>query len=104
MDYEQTGGARWNACSWFPVNVTWPFAKLYVNDELLSLSVNALVVRRTFVFKRAEVVTIHRAPSLFSSGVQIEHTRRDCPTSIVFWTFNLDGLREQLVRRGYRWV
>lgn len=106
-DYNQTGGARWDAGNWFPLSVSFPFADLHLNDETLCISVKALIIRKSFVFNKSEIINIHKTfifPNPFSPVVQIEHSKSDYPKFIVFWPSNLNGLRKELIRRGYRWV
>lgn len=76
-DISFTGGSR---IGW--VNATWPFAKLTVSANRLTLSSLG-----SYDFTPSQVVSIERYGSipLVSSGVRINHNRSDYPEKIVFW-------------------
>jgi hypothetical protein len=102
VDYVETGGCRWGQTFVMAANATWPFAKISFSSERLRLSVNVLGLwKRVFDFERVEVRQIHRNRGLFSVGVIVEHTKREYPPFILFWTFRCKTLCGELQSRGY---
>ena len=80
------GGAR---IGW--LNATWPFAKLSVSPNTLTLA-----SRGTYQFKPSEIVALepHGSVPFFSTGIRIIHNRLDYPNKIIFWCM---GNRERVL-------
>ena len=74
-----TGGARIGL-----FNVTWPFAKLSVTADQLTLKV---MFSGTYQFPENSVIAIHKFVRIpfFGSGIRIEHSVSEYPRHIVFW-------------------
>lgn len=66
------------------LHVSWPFGKLMVRRERIAVS---SIIGRTYEFAPEQVVSIEPYGSLplLSSGIRINHNRRDYPRKIVFW-------------------
>ncbi|TDR20468.1 hypothetical protein [Marinicella litoralis] len=93
---EFTGGARINF-----FNATWPFAKLRLEENGLTLNV---VMKGTFNFPRARISAIRKRGIIpfFSDGIQIEHDIDEYPDWIVFWCLGKrDKILEELKRDEY---
>lgn len=88
------GGAR---IGW--VNASWPFARLSIGRERLTLASLG-----SYHFTPEQVVSVERFGSIpfLSSGIRINHNRRDYPEKIVFWCM---GRREcvlsEIERSGF---
>lgn len=80
-----TGGSR---IGW--VNASWPFAKLSLSPNRLTISGLGNVE-----FTPSQVVSFERYGSipLLASGIRINHNRADCPETIIFWCM---GNREKV--------
>ncbi len=64
------------------VNASWPFAKLTVEADFLTLSCLG-----TYTFTPSEIVALEPYGSIpvLARGVRIMHNRRDYPKKIIFW-------------------
>ena len=84
------GGARIGS-----VNASWPFARLAVVGDRLTISVFLL---GQYDFKGFQILSIEpcEAGPILSSGLRIHHTHPDYPESIIFWTL---GDRDRLFDR-----
>ncbi len=104
--FSQTGGARVGRTYLFAMNATWPMAKLSGNRDALRLrcpKATILPPDRTLVFPRDRIrrLSIYRGLLPFSIGLRIEHSDGSLPAFVVFWTFNFEKLRSDLLRLGY---
>ncbi len=101
MTFSQIGGARLGI-----VNATWPFAKLVADSAELTLRV--LVIK--FTFPKASIIRITEysgplagiLPRFITSGLRIEHRKKNAPGFIVFWTPHSSALLKQLASMGYQ--
>lgn len=91
--YSQAGGARLDL-----FNATIPFARIVATPSKLTL----VVLGREYVFEGSQVQSLARYRGLFSTGLRIEHSRRDVPSWVVFWTTNYAKLAQALRQLGYR--
>src|SRR5438876_9610930 len=97
--YSEIGGA-W-ALFWHRflpgMTATWPFAKLTVTREAISLR----LLWKLYVFRTADIVQIRGLSFLFQRGIRIVHTVREYPRFVLFWTFSYWRLTEELRERGF---
>jgi hypothetical protein len=91
--YSQRGGCRIGRNAWLSLNATWPFAELEVHDDALVLT----GLLQAYHFPKDAI----RRLSVYGSGVRIEHTIAAYPRFVVFWTFKLAELRQQLQSHGF---
>lgn len=73
-----TGGARIGNS-----NVTWPFASLRIEDNILTLNAS---IFGYFIFTKEDIVSIDPCHGSFSKGIRIKHNLNDYNESIIFWT------------------
>lgn len=77
---------------------TWPFGRLRVYDDRLVLE----AFFRTYEFPREAIASLSVAVGPLAVGINIEHSVEACPEIVVFWSFDLAELREQLEAADYR--
>lgn len=84
MMYEinETGGARIGM-----INATWPFAKLTVNKDVLTLSAG---IAGKLVFSQSNIISIepYSGMALLGSGIRINHNVSEYNSNVIFWTFS----------------
>lgn len=83
-------------------HASWPFAKLKVTADSLSLSA---VTMGSYRFNLDEVVALEPYGSIpvFARGVRIIHTNAQFPEKITFWCLgSRDELLERIKRLGFR--
>jgi hypothetical protein len=90
--YRQTGGARLDG-----FNVTIPFATIVVTPSRITLS----CFGKSHIFEKAHVRSLSRSRGLFSTGLQIEHSKTAGPSSVIFWTTSFPKLASALERLGW---
>ena len=92
------GGAR---VGW--VNASWPLATLKANASTL-----ALASLGTYTFAPSDVVSLEPYGSIpfLSSGIKIQHNRRDYPKTMIFWCVGRSRERvlEEIAGTGFRAV
>lgn len=78
---KETGGARIGM-----MNATWPFAKLTVTQDRLTL--NATILGK-FTFKSTDIIAIqpYTVIPFFGQGIRIQHRNGAYNSKIIFWTF-----------------
>lgn len=88
QDFAVIGGSQ---IGW--VNASWPFAKLAVSKEKLTLSCLG-----TYTFQPDQIAALepHGAIPFFGRGVRIVHVRADYPAKMIFWC---PGSPEKLIAR-----
>lgn len=64
-------------------NVTWPFASLGIEDNILTLNTS---IFGYFTFTKEDIVSIEPSYGSFSKGIIIKHNLNDYNESIIFWT------------------
>lgn len=87
-DIKVVGGSQ---IGW--VSASWPFAKLVVSKDQLSLSCLG-----TYIFEPQQIAALepHGFIPFFARGVRIVHSRADYPTKMIFWCL---GSPEKLISR-----
>jgi len=91
------GGAR---IGW--MNATWPFARLTVNAQTMSL---AVLILGTYTFSPKDVASLKPYGSLpvLGRGIQVIHTNPTYPPKIIFWCFGSpERLIQRIVELGFR--
>lgn len=80
-EIKETGGARIGMA-----NATWPFAKLTVNKDNLTLNAGIL---GKLVFNPSNIVSIepYTGIAVIGSGIQINHNVNGYNPKVIFWTF-----------------
>lgn len=63
---------------------------IYRDELVLSMSF------RRYIFRREDIVRIHKHFSGFTAGLRIEHTAADVPPFICFWPRDLEECEEVL--------
>jgi hypothetical protein len=80
-----TGGANIGGgpLEW-PLNVTWPFAKLSATTDSIELKISYY---RDFTFPKDSLIKVSRYIlfPFFGWGVKIEHDVKDYPKKVIFW-------------------
>ena len=99
--YEERGGLRWGKTYWRAANATWPFAKITVSTNAITIRLTSGIANRVFAFSKSEITSLRKTRGFFSTGLDIRHTNRQCPQFIVFWTIRFHILKMQLEQRGY---
>ena len=89
--FRQTGGIR--VGSYF--NATWPFARIEITEEKILIS----VFKKSYEFDKNEQFTLTKHQGLFSKGLLIKTS--DISDNIIFWSFDLNNLVNNLESRGY---
>lgn len=91
------GGARIGC-----INVTFPFAKLTINKDLLNLK---LMFIGNYSFKRSDIISVERYGLIpfFSWGIRINHTCNNYPQKMIFWTFGKNPVKliEKIYTMGF---
>jgi hypothetical protein len=98
-EYSEIGGCKWGESYYGGFNVTWPLASLRVTYGSLVVSIG--IFGRTFSFSPKEVVAIRKYSGFLAWGIQIEHSRSDCPPFIAFWSFSRSQLLKELANAGF---
>ena len=92
------GGAR---VGW--VSASWPLATLTANATSL-----ALASLGTYTFAPSDIVSLEPYGSIpfLSSGIQIQHNRKDYPKTVIFWCVGRSRERvlEEIADTGFRAV
>ena len=100
--YSETGGARYGSSFWTAVNFTWPFATLTATSEQIEIRVSlGKLWSKTFALERALIKSIRRKRSLWSVGIEVDHSVSEVPPFILFWTFRYRRLKQELESLGY---
>ena len=94
------GGIRQGKSFWRSMNATWPFARLTVAPEGLTLGTTFFW---TFSFERNQITKLSKYGFVpfFATGLRIEHSVAGYPPFIVFWTFWFGGVKAALIENGY---
>jgi hypothetical protein len=108
ISFSQTGGFSQGDSFWLSSNATYPFYRIIVTNDDLSLVKNGewvsffTVRSEDFFFRKSQITRIKRIKRLFDySGIQIEHSITGYPPRIIFWTFGYSELRRHLEKYGY---
>lgn len=104
MNYSERGGLRWGPSSRIGTNATWPFARLTVTPERISIHVGFLVLGvKSFTLPASDVTSVQRRRGWFpfSVGMVFEHKNAGCPPFLLFWTFKPKAFEKSLSQLGY---
>ena len=91
--YTQIGGARIGC-----FNATWPFAKIEISENQIKL----FVLGKSYEFQKEESLQLKKCHGLFNKGLQIKTTNINYPNILIFWSFNLKQLINNLEKMNYR--
>ena len=94
MNYRQTGGLRVGE-----MNLTCPFAKISIDPN--SVEIKSTFRSKPYQLKKNQIIGLKKYAGVMSSGLQIEHNRKDIPQFIVFWSFKLPELISELEGMDY---
>jgi hypothetical protein len=92
-ELKETGGAEIGM-----FRMTWPFAKLTVNKDLLKLSCS---IAGTFYFTPADIISIEPYGLLFKTGIKINHTVGKYNPKIIFTSTRGTQLINQIKQTGF---
>ena len=95
--FTQTGGARIGEGAFLAFNATWPFATLTIDEREIAL--RCLWMKWIFPKETIRYLTVH--DGVFSTGMRIDHTNKSYTGFIVFWSFKMGTLLQELNTRGY---
>lgn len=93
--FVQTGGVRIGE-GLLAFNASWPFAKLEVGDENLTLT----CLWKKWTFAKRSIRRLSEHQGIVSSGLRIEHDVADYSTFFVFWSCGIAKLKCELEKRG----
>lgn len=106
--FSQIGGCTQGESFWLSSNATYPFYRITVSSDEITLKKNQpwvsffTVRSEDFFFKRPQITRIKRIKKLFGyAGIKIEHSVSGYPPIIIFWTFGYRELRNHLDFFGY---
>ncbi len=92
------GGLRWGQTFFFSYNLSYPLAVLVISDEWITLK----ALFKPVDIQKAEVGKVSLAKGWFSKGLRIEHTKRDAPPFIIFWTWKPEEVLNSFAAHGYK--
>jgi len=79
-------------------NATWPFAKLKIDDDHVTVS----CFTKRWTFPKANIRKLSHHKGMISRGLRIEHDVADVNPFFVFWTLgSFPTVRAELERHGY---
>jgi len=78
-------------------NASWPFAKLTVTREKISLR----VFSSEYEVEKSAIDSLKKYKGIFSTGLKIEHHKNEIPGRLIFWTFNFTKLKLVMEQMGY---
>jgi hypothetical protein len=79
-------------------NVTWPFARIVVTKDRLSLS----AFTKEYEIERNQIDNLEKYRGAFSIGLKITHSKKEMPPGFIFWTFGFAKLKSNLEHFGYK--
>ncbi|MEZ5323660.1 MAG: hypothetical protein R3F19_01125 [Verrucomicrobiales bacterium] len=100
-EYYESGGLRWGSSYWLSANATFPFGKIWIDDEKIVIEVDLLVKKRRFDFPKEAIQRLAMKRALMGKGLVIQHSVEDYPRFVLFWTFSFPRLKSNLEQRGY---
>lgn len=99
--YYETGGLRWGRSHWISTNATYPFAKIYITTDYISITVNLILKQELLQFHRSEICSITTETRLLGRGIRIRHSKPSSPKYILFWTMTFKSLQGGLREFGW---
>jgi hypothetical protein len=97
----QKGGLRIGDNFWLAGNYTWPFARLTCTNETIEIVLTIPLFSKPYIFSHDTIRQLRIQRGLFSKGLRIEHAVADCAPFILFWSFKVAELTNELERRGF---
>jgi len=91
-----TGGARVGESYWSSINYSWPLASLTIRQGEISLTMPL----KSVALSRDQVIRINDYRGIISDGIQIQHSSKDTPSFLVFWT-SQNKVADELKAAGY---
>ena len=85
--YTQTGGLWWGTR-----DTTIPFAKIELSQERISFSVLSSQVE----IHKKDIKKLKKQSALIGAGLRIEHSIRNYPINIAFWSLDFEDLERNL--------
>jgi hypothetical protein len=89
---EHKGGLLWGDTIFRRRNVSYPFAKLIVEDEHIILKIPTTELR----LSRDEIIGFLIKNRIFYKGIVFQHVNNDVPKTITFWTFQPAAVLSEL--------
>ncbi len=99
-----TGGLRWGKSFWEDsFNVTWPFAKLQIEDDKCIITRTIWWITKTsYVIDYNDIEFITIKKFLFQRGIIFVHKNKSIPPYLLFWTFQPKELCYLLKKNGLK--
>lgn len=96
------GGMRVSNPIFGELNITYPFAILYIKNNNLTLKWNFIFIRREFPLRFNEIIGVKIRKGIISIGIEFVHNNKQLPDLIIFWTRRYDEIFNILERKGIR--
>jgi len=101
-NYMQRGGLTWGTNLF--VNTTSPCAEIQVFPDKIVFKVNFLrICKKEIVLNKNEIIKIEPT-SCFIKGFRFCHTSMKADEVLIFWSFSLGKLMDNLIVMGYEKV
>jgi len=99
--YYETGGLRWGKSHWISSNASYPFARVYITADYISITVNLILRKELLQFHRSEICSITKEATFLGRGIRIKHSKPCSPKYILFWTTKMNKLQNGLAAFGW---
>ena len=91
-EFIQFGGVRFDT-----IYATWPFAKIIVNNQMIEIK----VFWKRYTVHQNDIISLRKYQGILSNGIIIEHSRSDLPIHMVFWSLDIEKLKQGLENFGF---
>lgn len=95
------GGLRWSSKWGVPLNLTYPFVNLEVNEDEIIIKWNICLFNKKYFLTKKDITSVSIYRGLFSQGVRITQQKPNFPDDIIFWTFQSALLLQTLRENEY---
>ena len=95
--FTQTGGARIGEGAILAFNATWPFATITIDEREITLR----CLWMKWIFPKETIRNLTVYDGAFSTGLRLDHANKNYTGFIVFWSFKIGKLLQELNARGY---